>query len=514
MRVQRQRPLPGLLLLVALLLAASSGPSRVAATAVDHAVGPSAPTLNDAAHTSESSPIRSPESSPRIINGELALPNQFEYFALVQKTNGDHCGGALITNLTVVTAAHCIEKRDGMGALLDLRPLLSKVRIGCTALSDRAGTRWCQERQIAHIVVHPEWDGNLGTQAKDIAVLTLDAPVKMRPVLLADSAQPLEQAEVMGYGQTGAGTSMDTLRYTSQYIENVDGSSLITVADESGPCYGDSGSPLVTKQGLVGLVSYGTGACDSFDDTDGYFYVPSVRAWVDLMKTFASHDSAGTSPIPRPPTDAPPAKPALGLEDGVYALQVVSFGPCRGKFLAASVRGNSCEDRTLRLYSSATVKSVVKKKKSGNGNGSKKKGKRGGVHKGEKKTKKNGRSLLAAETWPSLRSSNPSLRASSKTRMKSAALWKIATKPSDKTVYLESTARSTCVSPFIQMLSTGSTSLGPINQGWILEKYGSKYVRLLNADTYKYMSTFTKRCSLKASPTSSSGTQLKFRIVA
>ena len=471
-------------------------------------------------------------TGPRIVNGAIAMNDQFQFYALVQKTTGDHCGGALITNTTVVTAAHCIEKRDGNGNLLNLRRLLSTVRIGCSGISDRPGTRWCEERRVAAVRVHPDWDGYLGAQEKDIALLTLDAPTnRVRPVKLADSAQPLERADVMGFGNSGLDGLNGLLLYTNQVIESIDGSSLITVADVAGPCYGDSGSPLVTDRGLVGLVSYGTGACDSLQDTDGYFYVPSVRSWVDLMKDTVppsgggSGDTTTDEPTDRPPTiesspDTNPGNPTLELEDGVYGLQVASYGPCRGRFLAVSVRSDSCGDRTLRLYSSSTVKAKRPSKKDKDKNKKKDKDKKKDKNKNKKKDKKKdknknknknkkkgSRSLLASAPSP--------VPSTLSAKYHKAALWKVVTKPSDNTVYLESAARTTCVSPFVQMTGRGSTTLGPINQGWILEKAGSKYVRLVNANTYQYMKTFTKNCGLKSNAAwDTDGAAIKFRIVA
>lgn len=48
----------------------------------------------------------------RVINGQLAQPNQFPWHAIVEGTqlNGNRtlCGGALISIRYVLTAAHCI----------------------------------------------------------------------------------------------------------------------------------------------------------------------------------------------------------------------------------------------------------------------------------------------------------------------------------------------------------------------------------------------------------------------
>lgn len=52
--------------------------------------------------------------APRIINGQLAATNQFPWHVSIQGnlTNGQGmlCGGALISNAFVLTAAHCVVK--------------------------------------------------------------------------------------------------------------------------------------------------------------------------------------------------------------------------------------------------------------------------------------------------------------------------------------------------------------------------------------------------------------------
>lgn len=48
--------------------------------------------------------------SPRIVNGAFAARGQFPYQVSV-RVNGEHsCGGALISQNYVVTAAHCVSR--------------------------------------------------------------------------------------------------------------------------------------------------------------------------------------------------------------------------------------------------------------------------------------------------------------------------------------------------------------------------------------------------------------------
>ena len=52
--------------------------------------------------------------SSRILGGVETTPNEFPWqaFLVIQSTNGDTyvCGGSIVSNQWVLTAAHCLEK--------------------------------------------------------------------------------------------------------------------------------------------------------------------------------------------------------------------------------------------------------------------------------------------------------------------------------------------------------------------------------------------------------------------
>lgn len=389
----------------------------------------------------------------RIYNGDYVVPSQFPYFASIRMKNGDICGGTLLSETKILTAAHCLQIKDDDGNLKDLTPLLQEVLIGCITPIEPSGTSECQKRLISSVYIHPGWNGYISKNSKDIAILSLDEPVTtITPVKIAESAEPGQSAEVVGFGQSGLDTSGKILTYATQIIRHIQDFYLTTVPDTAGPCYGDSGGPLLTAQGLVGIVSYGTGSCDSLDDTDGYFYVPSVRKWINLY--INSEDEYSPSSEMSPP---PVFVPSAQVENGIYTLQVAS-GLCKKKYLAATIKQN-CADNKLRLYSSSMVR--IKKR----------------------------------NTY----------------RYRSASLWKIVRKQSDQTMYLQSVPRDVCVDTFIQSTKSKTTMLGPINEGWKLEKVSpqSKYVYLLSSKSYEYISV-GKNC--KPSDKAKNRTRLKFLI--
>ena len=388
----------------------------------------------------------------RVYNGNFALPSQFPYFASIRMSNGDICGGSLISSKSVLTAAHCLQIKDSAGDIRDLTPLLQEVLIGCVTPKEPTGTRDCQKRLVSSVYIHPDWDGYVSKQATDVAILSLDKPVTdISPVSIAASAKPGESADVVGFGQSGSDTSGKVLTYAEQTIKSIEGLYVVTVPDISGPCYGDSGGPLITKQGLVGIVSYGTGQCNSLSDIDGYFYVPRVRDWIDAFVDFPDVPSA----TPPPPNNIPSSQ----IDNGVYTLQVVS-GTCKRKYLSSVIKP-SCSDTQLRLYSSSVVRKKKKKKK--------------------------------------------------KYAFKSPSLWKLVTKPSDQTIYIQSVPRDACVNTFVQSSKSQTTVLGPIHEGWVFEKVSpqSDYVYLRSSKSYQYISA-GKNC--KPSRKARDRTRLKFKL--
>lgn len=211
-----------------------------------------------------------------------------------------HCGSTLISDRSVVTAAHCVVTN---GVTVSQNTIFLK--LGAHDLEDSYEDT-VETRQVSKIKVHENNDG----YTNDIAILVMDRPVTfteyIRPVCLwsTDSDQKHvdgKQGTVVGWGSDVEGNmnsepslvkvpilSMAKCREANfAYFPLTSENTLCAGGkDGRGPCRGDSGDGLYmyenkrwTIRGLVSLSASKTGKCD-LNEYVVYTDIAQFSEWV------------------------------------------------------------------------------------------------------------------------------------------------------------------------------------------------------------------------------------------
>ncbi|XP_009468730.1 PREDICTED: chymotrypsin-like protease CTRL-1 [Nipponia nippon] len=237
------------------------------------------PTISPSVHDSE-----------RIINGQNAVAGSWPWQVSLQTRFGSHfCGGSLINENWVVTAAHC-----------EFNPYSHVVVLGEYDLSSNRES--IQVKTVVKAITNPNWDPyNLNN---DITLLKLSSPAQLgprvSPVCLAPAnlaLPPNLQCVTTGWGRTNTNSQALATRLQQvtlplispsqcmQYWGNKITSSMLCAGGVgASSCQGDSGGPLVVQSGnawtLIGIVSWGNSNCNVRVPAV-YTRVSQFRNWID-----------------------------------------------------------------------------------------------------------------------------------------------------------------------------------------------------------------------------------------
>uniref|UniRef100_I3NFA4 Transmembrane protease serine 6 n=1 Tax=Ictidomys tridecemlineatus TaxID=43179 RepID=I3NFA4_ICTTR len=233
--------------------------------------------------------------SSRIVGGAVSSEGEWPWQASLQVRGRHICGGALIADRWVVTAAHCFQE-DSMAS-----PALWTVFLGKV----RQNSRWPGEVsfKVSRLVLHPYHEED--SHDYDVALLQLDHPVvrstTVRPVCLPARShffEPGLHCWITGWGalREGGPTSNVLQKVDVQLVpQDLCGEAyhyqvtprMLCAGYRKGQkdaCQGDSGGPLVCKElsgrwFLAGLVSWGLG-CGRPNYFGVYTRITGVIGWI------------------------------------------------------------------------------------------------------------------------------------------------------------------------------------------------------------------------------------------
>ena len=207
----------------------------------------------------------------------------------IKRTEGTYlCGGSLVAQNWVLSAAHCFRASDQLDAV--------RVKAGATNYIDQG--IWSD---VTKVVIHENYNSKTHEHDLSMVKFRMNPLGRVIPLVQAASNIPVNQPlEVTGWGTTteGGQISKTLLQAAVPYVDNntcnepasyngrvLPGMMCAGHRDgEIDSCQGDSGGPLVWKTGagpiLVGVVSFGDG-CARKLKYGVYTRVGAYREWIN-----------------------------------------------------------------------------------------------------------------------------------------------------------------------------------------------------------------------------------------
>jgi prostatin (serine protease 8) len=237
--------------------------------------------------------------SPQVVGGEEAPEGGYPFIVSLQLLSQHFCAGSILNNQWIITAAHCVDAVSGMENLVVVKA--GKHNIQSTEDSE-------QTAQVSQAIQHENYQGGVGPY--DIGLLKLKTPLKLTDrvqaiELASPESDPTGEAWLCGWGSTSRSAFPDMPSKLQQVkmeyldratcheaVKRLTGSSPVHETNVcTGPldegisaCSGDSGGPLITRNGQkaiqTGIVSWGIIPCGTTGAPSVYARISKFNDWI------------------------------------------------------------------------------------------------------------------------------------------------------------------------------------------------------------------------------------------
>lgn len=237
---------------------------------------------------------------PYIVNGYEAIKHEYPFMAALMNRQRQFCGGSLIDDNHILTAAHCVAHMSKY----DVQNL--RVRLGDHNIKTDSEANHVEKR-VKRVIRHKGFSSS--TLWNDVAILTLEDKVSynsnIQPICLAQGGKKYvgNTVTVAGWGTLREGGSqpaslmkVDVKVWTNSECKSSYGSSapggitshmLCASESDRDSCSGDSGGPLFDcpfggSCEQIGIVSWGIG-CAKQKYPGVYTRVTEMMPWISRI---------------------------------------------------------------------------------------------------------------------------------------------------------------------------------------------------------------------------------------